>query len=255
MGRCSVPIWIARQAQSHEEPRPAVIRLTLSLATVSLVIVPLFLGILVGWTLLMMVAGNGITGAPDWPFVLYLVYAPLLEWLCVSTVNGVVARKWFPHVRGGLLLAASIPVLVAILTAAVLLLSWAPVGNRWGVPGSMSAALPAWAGHPFPASGLASATAAFIWQAGPGVRPEMIKSTVLLLVFAIGGLTIISAGTTAVLLVLLRVLPGRKWRHRDVAVRLAAVQSHRERVVLRWVAANDKDAGVRQAAGAQLALL
>jgi hypothetical protein len=99
-----------------DDPEPTMLRLILILTVVSLIAVPLLLGfVAVGTFLGVYVPANGVTGAPDWPFVVYGSFLLGIEWLCVGAVNGFIARKWFPHVRGGLFLAAGIPVLLVLV--------------------------------------------------------------------------------------------------------------------------------------------
>jgi hypothetical protein len=94
----------------------------------------------------------------------------------------------------------------------------------------------------------ALAVVALAWHAGASPQSGAIVGLLMILVIAGSFLTAVLLGTTAVVLLLLWALPSRKWRHRDAAIRLAAVQGHRDRAVLRWVAAHDKDPAVRQAA-------
>jgi hypothetical protein len=64
------------------------LRLMLILTVVSLIAVPLLLGLAAVWTFFgVMLAGNGIMGVPEWPMAVYVVFALGLEWLCVSVVN------------------------------------------------------------------------------------------------------------------------------------------------------------------------
>jgi hypothetical protein len=103
-----------------DDPEPTMLRLILILTVVSLIAVPLLLGFAAAGTFFgVLLPANGVTGAPDWPFVVYGIFLLGVEWLCVSAVNGFIARKWFPHVRGGLLLAAVIPVLLVLIGIAV----------------------------------------------------------------------------------------------------------------------------------------
>lgn len=53
-------------------------------------------------------------------------------------------------------------------------------------------------------------------------------------------------------LLIMRALPGPRWRHPDPAVRRAAIETLRDGAVLAHVARIDEDAGLRQAAQARL---
>jgi hypothetical protein len=230
------------------------LRLILILTVVSLIVVPMLLGFAAVWTFFgVMLAGNGIMGVPEWPMAVYVVFALGLEWLCVSAVNGCIAQKWFPHVRGGPLLAAGIPVLLVLTAVALGYAAYAPLWESHGA----SASAGMWYGNACEPVAFRTAGAALVWQAGSGhhARTSMLGTLIALLVFAATVLTVASAGLTAVMLTLVWALPSRKWRHRDAAIRLAAVQSHRNRAVLRWVAAHDKEPGVRQAAQERQAAL
>jgi hypothetical protein len=232
------------------------LRLILILTVVSLIVVPLLLGLAAVWTFFgVMLAGNGIMGVPEWPMAVYVVFALGLEWLCVSVVNGCIARKWFPHVRGSPLLAAVIPVRLVLTAAALGYATYAPLWKSHGATASAGV----WHGNGCELLAFRTALAgvALVWQVGSGHhgRASMFGTLIALLVFAATVLTVASVGLTAVMLTLVWALPSRKWRHRDAAIRLAAVQGHRNRAVLRWVAAHDKDPAVCHAAQERLAAL
>ncbi len=79
-------------------------------------------------------------------------------------------------------------------------------------------------------------------QSGRFLDAAFIAAVEFLLLMLIWGLI------TGAALLAIRLLPGRRWRHRDPTIRRAALASLTDGAVLRWIARHDADAGVREAA-------
>jgi hypothetical protein len=226
------------------------LRLMLIVTAVSVALVTLFSGIAMVWSLMMMLMANGFQSPPQSFVVASGAFVSGAEWLCVSAVTAFIARNWFPHVRGGLFLATVIPALVTVAGAAAFWNPFDPVASlTHGTPdsGGFRAATPF----------VAFAPALIIDSAsrGPQSPAERRFSLAVFMVISAALLALGWAALAAVIVALLWALPSRKWRHRDAAIRLAAVQGHRNRAVLRWVATHDKDPAVRQAAQERQAAL
>jgi hypothetical protein len=231
------------------EAEKAMLGLTLIVCVVSVALVTLFSGIAMMWTLITMLMGICIESTPRSSVVVNGVFVFGTEWLCVSAVTGFIARKWFPHVRGGLFLAMVIPALVTVASAAAFWNPFAPVAG-------LTSGMPEGRGHRA-AAPLAAVAPALINSAsrGPESLAQRRLELAVLLVISAALLALGWAALAAVIIALLWALPSRKWRHRDAAIRLAAVQGHRNQAILRWVATHDKDPAVRQAAQERQAAL
>jgi hypothetical protein len=226
-----------------------VLGLTLIVCVVSIALVTLFSGIAMMWTLWMLFMASGFQTMPQSYLVVNGVFVLAVEWLCASVVNGFIARRWFPHLRGGVFVAALIP---AVLTVVGVTAFWSPFDPI----AILSSGMPHGDG-PAAAAPVAAVALVLVGSAsgGPHSGAELRAELAFLMVVSAAGLAVACAGLTAVIIALLWALPSRKWRHRDAAIRLAAVQGHRNRAILRWVSTHDKEPGVRQAAQERQAAL
>lgn len=175
--------------------------------------------------LILLVALNGFSEADGAPAIVAFFLATVGgNAVVVSIVNRAILRKTCPHADAGLGMSVAIAGLVTSLFAlvpAVILAIHAFGPRRGGTPHIMTGSR-----HMADAFGVA-----------------MMLYVTLVLVWAV---------VLAVIVGIIRLVPGPRWRHADPAVRRDAIETLTDRVALAYVARSEGDAGLRRAAQARL---